>query len=476
VPVRIPFLDENDPDAAQSPLLGQGPVVPSMLPQDPGPAPALTRIGDETPLGRFAQPILPPAPPPQVETVAQGDRNLRRVRDQGELDKLNAPHMGQPGSSHPGWGGKILHGLAEAGNIAGNIVAPGTMSLIRGTDLNNNMRRSALNRDLNDVNQEDLKDLSSQASTAKTTADTTKTNAETAGLPQEQTDKHGLSEATTRHTNDEANLLEHPLPQYEIHDTQSGPLFVNKVTGAAQHLSVDGHPIGPKIQTKTVQLQIGGKPHQVLVNEADGTPIKDLGESGEKPPVTNINQGSWALEEDGSGKPVLFNSKTGLTKDAPNIQKPGTASKANAPYQALIDEAAQAHQLADLAEAGNAPADVDLALSFFKTMRGAGGAGIRFTQAEQNLIMGARSTAGDIEGAAQKVLGGGQKFTPEQRNNILKVIDLHAQAAQKHLAGSGGGGAATPGAGTQAFTDGGVTYHIPADQVAEFKKDHPHAR
>lgn len=444
-------------------------MVPSMLPQDPGPAPALARIGDDTPLGRFAQPILPPAPSPQVETFAQGERDTRRTRDDQQLEKLNAPHLGEEGSSHPGWGGKLLHGLAVAGNVVGSIFEPGLMHQIPGTMAYRNDTRTNVNRDLATLNQEDLSDASSQAATAKTTA-------ETAGLPEEQSDKHNLSDAATRHMNDEANLLEHPLPEYEIHDTVSGPLFVNKKTGQAQHLSVDGQPIGPKIQTKTVQLEVGGKPHQVLVNESDGTPIKDLGESGVKAPVTNINSGTWALEEDGSGKPVLFNSKTGKTEAAPNIQKPGTASKANAPYQALIDEAAQAHQLADMAEAGNAPADVDLALSFFKTMRGAGGAGIRFTQAEQNLIMGARSTAGDIEGVAQKVLGGGQKFTPEQRANILNVIDLHAQAAQKHLAGSVGGGAAAPAAGVQAFTDGGVTYRIPADQVAAFKVDHPHAR
>ncbi len=43
--------------------------------------------------------------------------------------------------------------------------------------------------------------------------------------------------------------------------------------------------------TKTVQLEIGGKPHQVLIDERTGQQIRDLGESGEKPPSVNLNLG-----------------------------------------------------------------------------------------------------------------------------------------------------------------------------------------
>lgn len=45
-------------------------------------------------------------------------------------------------------------------------------------------------------------------------------------------------------------------------------------------------------KTDVRQMQVGGKPHQVLFNATTGETIKDLGESGEKPPVggaTNIN-------------------------------------------------------------------------------------------------------------------------------------------------------------------------------------------
>ena len=121
-----------------------------------------------------------------------------------------------------------------------------------------------------------------------------------------------------------------------------------------------------------------------------------------------------------------------------------TDAKASTGYQNIVDEADTAHKLAAMGAAGNAPADVDLALSFFKTMKGASGSGIRFTQQEQNLIRGSRNSAGDIEGVAQKVLGGGQMFTPEQRQNIIKVIDTHADAARNHLGSRGSTPASVP--------------------------------
>ena len=66
--------------------------------------------------------------------TADYDRNLlAREADQ------NANPWGTA-ENHPGVLGKIAHGLAKAGNIAGDILAPSTMALIPGTELN---RRAA---------------------------------------------------------------------------------------------------------------------------------------------------------------------------------------------------------------------------------------------------------------------------------------------------------------------------------------------
>ena len=47
--------------------------------------------------------------------------------------------------------------------------------------------------------------------------------------------------------------------------------------------------------------------------------------------------------------------------------------------------------------------------------------------------------------------------------------------ATRYTAPKGGNQPAQGGA-TQRFTENGITYNIPANQVSEFKKDHPNAR
>lgn len=165
-PQRLNYLKDNPlgmPDAdpnAPIPFLQQQPGA-----DEP---PALSRIGDETPLGRFSMPILPPPPLPQVTqelSPVQKERGARREHDEQGLAKLNAPHMGQPGSSHPGWGGKILHGLAEVGNIAGNVLVPNQMAMINGTDFNNTLKRAGFNEDLAGIDKQEHEDAQSDAYT-----------------------------------------------------------------------------------------------------------------------------------------------------------------------------------------------------------------------------------------------------------------------------------------------------------------------
>lgn len=165
--------------------------------------------------------------------------------------------------------------------------------------------------------------------------------------------------------------------------------------------------------------------------------------------------GTQMMVPDGKGGMTLTNVQPGdvVPQGATTVKgmdaNNKNAEKESNAAQAIVDEAELAHESAAEAEKGNAEGDVDLALSFFKTIKGTNGTGIRFTQAEQNLIKGARNTAGDIKAVAQKVVGGGQSFTTDQRNNILKIIDIHANAAKKHVGGGSSpadNGAPPPGA------------------------------
>lgn len=264
------------------------------------------------------------APAPKV-TLDQNPQHQVEGHLQNQLDRdyeKDASPMGSP-TNHPGVWGKIAHALSHA----------------TGGDGRRQWEEQGLVKQINQQVQD-------EANNAHLGADTAHLNAETPEIAPDAASRRGLEGAQAANLTSETNARDNPQPAYEVHDTAAGPLFVNKNTGAAQHLSVDGLPIGPKIQTKTVPLQIGGKPHQVLVNDADGTLIKDLGESGEKPPNVSLNEGTWSLQNDTSGKPILFNSKTGETKDAPT----NLARKPNAEEQKRGDLAQNVNENLDTLE------------------------------------------------------------------------------------------------------------------------------
>lgn len=76
------------------------------------------------------------------DLVALGSAKLHLL----ELNKLN-PYGSE--ANHPGILGKIAHGLAKAGNIAGDILAPGVMANIEGTDLNKQLQENEAVQNIN---------------------------------------------------------------------------------------------------------------------------------------------------------------------------------------------------------------------------------------------------------------------------------------------------------------------------------------
>lgn len=61
-------------------------------------------------------------------------------------------------------------------------------------------------------------------------------------------------------------------------------------------------------------------------------------------------------------------------------------------------------------------------------------------------------------------------------DQLTKANSRFERAGTVRSAGSNAAPTGGAPAGTQTFTDGGVTYHIPTGQVGDFKKDHPNAR
>jgi ribosomal protein L18 len=165
-PLVIGGMPQPIPSSAPPP---DDPIAsPDVQPQSP----ELPMIG--TGLQKFAMPTLAKDP-------RRDELGAERTRDEQTLSRLNAPHLGQEGSSMPGIGGKILHGLSTAGNIAGNLFAPGMMLSAPGTQLNNAVRRGQAEKGLAGIAKEEQGD-------------------------QDSASKRGLEESQARHANVESDL------------------------------------------------------------------------------------------------------------------------------------------------------------------------------------------------------------------------------------------------------------------------------
>ncbi len=380
-------------------LLGK----PLLQPEDPGaPPPELSyALADQMQGGPTAPMVRMPSVQPNVSGPDEQQQQINH--DQAQLQKIHwhQEHPSGTAENHPGVAGRIAHVLSVAGNIAGNIVAPNVMANIPGTQLGMQEQESGLAKRLND-------EVGDESTNQARNAMTAKTEQETATAPAESASKQALQKAQTENLASETEMGNNPPPQYEIHDTAAGPLFVNKKTGQAQHLSVDGTPIGPKLQTKVVQLEMGGKPHQVLVDDATGVPIKDMGETGEKPPVFNANAGLITLD-----------------RESARLAKP---------YEKGISDAnAQLDKIADARTMINGSAEAQ-ALGVPKVLTAlvsGAGSGVRITQPELNAIAKARGIAGDVQGTLQSWAGKG-KLTPEQQKQLTGILDdVHARILQK---------------------------------------------
>ena len=145
-----------------------------------GPEPAPIPYAMMEDASQSAVPALAPAFAKQPTVIGPSDEQKQIAYTQGQLEKVReakarpygfagaAPSSDFPNGlapNHPGKMGHVLHALAVAGNIAGNIVAPGTMSMIPGTQLNLQGREQDLtNRENTEIGQE-AKNASENAQT-----------------------------------------------------------------------------------------------------------------------------------------------------------------------------------------------------------------------------------------------------------------------------------------------------------------------
>jgi len=163
----------------------------------------------------------------------------------------------------------------------------------------------------------------------------------------------------------------------------------------------------PKVRTEVKQIEINGKPHQVLHNADTGEVIKDLGESGEKPPVVNVNAETNRADR----------SYDKRNAELTAIGKP--VSDLNMRLGRLQDTLAQ-----------NSPqADALVAPELLTVMAGGMGSGLRMNEAEIARIVGGRSKWESLKAAINQWQLDPKKarsITPEQQQQIRALTNTVA--------------------------------------------------
>lgn len=396
----IPYLDDPRlpanmpmiPYALRPPVMTAPPVIPA---GQNNPMPPELAPGNEEALPRIPMAGAPAnllrMPGETVKSGAMADRDARLAYDQGELSKINAPHDGQPGSKHPGTFGKILHGAAVAGNILGDALAPGAMMLAPGTDWHNAIERNHLNTDIEDVHDADSKDV-------------------------EQQEQQRVQQATERHEDAETGLEDKQAaalsaPSFEIHDTDAGPLLVNKRDGSAQHLSVDGQPVGEKLKLTYQTVEGPDGPHTYGVDEK-GNKVVDLGKHYERPMV-NVDSGRQFQE---------------------NERGRGLLDKAEQNYRTAHQGAETMRDMLASADAGNKMSAQMLPLEGALAITTAQGVH-RINRTEVDQFSGGGSLYDRIASELSKQ-SAGQPIDASVRADIHKLTDLQEKAAYQNYKGA----------------------------------------
>lgn len=237
--------------------------------------------------------------------------------------------------NHPGFLGKFLHGL--------NVSTGGVNR--RGIE-----ERGLESRIQNIDKQESDEGLQG--------AETAGREESTQEAPQKAADAHLQSGATTREENDRAQGMEDaPAPP----EPSLATAYAHAVNQAlkdnrdpsqdpiVQHLSdaitsLQKQPAAPKMDYQTT-IGPDGKPH-VYGLDATGKKVADEGIHYERPDAAPSNAGTWSLQNGADGNPILFNSKTGKTENAPG----NLARKPNAEEQKRADLATNVNENLDKLE------------------------------------------------------------------------------------------------------------------------------
>ena len=198
--------------------------------------------------------------------------------------------------------GNIGHVAGRIGNIVGDVLDPAATALIPHSDLWNQGRLAADQGQLYkaQINQQAAQKESDTVDDNQATRDERTAAANKPSLIETDNGYAYLDPTTQKVTpvfSQDGKQLQ-PF-QKDITKTPQEQAYASLVAGGMSPAAALAAVQNPKNEIK--QIEIGGKPHQVMFDDK-GNQIKDLGETGEKPPTVNVNAGASTLMiPDGQG-------------------------------------------------------------------------------------------------------------------------------------------------------------------------------
>src|SRR6266478_304900 len=262
-------------------------------------------LGGTPPGGAGAGIVKPMSPvaPTRKESIAAGKRQFQEMRppltaDPGsaefshqklaqiEFDKAHP--WGGDISARPGLLGKIGHIAAKVGNIAGDVLAPGVMANIPGTDINKRIQEADTKRELatrTEAEQEGAtKGLQQEETKTRLAKEQNEQNLEkdaqgnVVGWTDAQGKKHGLEEEETPQAiKDIAEASKSKSEGPRLEKTANGDIVQITTDEEGKATSNVVYKGDPKVETDLTTRTVGGQEHHILVDKKTGTDIKDLG-------------------------------------------------------------------------------------------------------------------------------------------------------------------------------------------------------
>jgi hypothetical protein len=336
-------------------------------------------------------------------------------------------------------------------NIGGSLGIPAINTLARDIPGTTQHHEQLLGR-ANTALGQDIGNAQKEAQTANETATAGKTNAETPEVAPEAEARIGQENATAGEATARANELNNPPANLATAYAHAVSEAIKRGDDPAKdpivgHLSDAIVALQPKQNTpveapKTIQVEVGGKPHQMAWNPATGKYDLDQGESGEKPPVTRISTGAseknlWSVPQpDGSNKVVSLTPGMTIPKGAVSLSgqsaENSKAGGADAPTVAALKFANDYLQ----SGAFTGPSDEALQDQFFQLAKPS--TGFRMNQAQISQLHDMSSWMNSIRGRAYHAING-TWFAPEQRAQIVQTMNNLASSKGMN-AGEGQGG------------------------------------